>query len=613
MVFDQWIKKGGDSMGKRLKYLSFILILSALLILLCACNGGNGSDTTDTIESDAPAKELLVAGDGSAARIVISADASEDLRSGAESIAKRIEKNTGIKAQVEASWETESEEHDPEAVEILIGNTGYIESKKALQSLRYDEYGVVCYGNKIVVASYSETKLKRGITILVAWLNEYTSEDGTRISIPAGSREVASVSSVAKQLPMYENAIPTALAQVSNNVYELLFDDFTEADYTAYTARIGEEGYQRYTENRIDNNVFTTYTKGNYILTAMWTPNNDQMRLIIEDNTLTSLPKLESENVYRKEVCSTLFTQVGLNYQQGYLEGICDIMRLEDGSFIIVDGGHPLQENADRIYNVMKEQAPDPNNIVVAAWVFSHGHGDHVGFFKQFADTYSDKVTVEQFIYNSPVEEICSVIEEGSAEWKKVENALAVRFADSALVRAHPGQVFNIRNAKLTVLYTHDLYAPKDISWYNTTSLVFTIEADGVKAFLPTDAGEAIARVMLSLYSNTTFASDILQVAHHGIPSTATQLYPKVDPTYVLWPVGTGDISRRKDENGNYTSRDCVYYLQQSYNAFLFNSAKCKNNVFVANDDMYVLEYHDGEVTVHFYENDADYFARNND
>ena len=94
-----------------------------------------------------------------------------------------------------------------------------------------------------------------------------------------------------------------------------------------------------------------------------------------------------------EKVCDVTLTQVGLLYDVGSFNGMCYVMRLEDGSFIVTDGGHALQKNADRLYRILRKQAPDPDNIVIAAWIFSHSHGDHSGMFPYFTASYADRVS----------------------------------------------------------------------------------------------------------------------------------------------------------------------------------------------------------------------------
>ena len=79
------------------------------------------------------------------------------------------------------------------------------------------------------------------------------------------------------------------------------------------------------------------------------------------------------------------------------------LYKSSDGSFIIYDGGFSNSNTDGRKLNdVMTEQAPDPNNITIAAWVITHAHGDHHATFASEFTKYRSKVKVENVIFNPP-------------------------------------------------------------------------------------------------------------------------------------------------------------------------------------------------------------------
>jgi hypothetical protein len=67
--------------------------------------------------------------------------------------------------------------------------------------------------------------------------------------------------------------------------------------------------------------------------------------------------------------------------------GMVYAVRLADGSFIVVDGGMPAYGNADRLYNALKEYSND-EKPVIAAWLITHGHEDHIGGLTTFVEKY---------------------------------------------------------------------------------------------------------------------------------------------------------------------------------------------------------------------------------
>ena len=403
-----------------------------------------------------------------------------------------------------------------------------------------------------------------------------------------------------RAIPEFAGKMLSGIYDCTRNGYQALFEDMTKAEFTSYCETVESAGYTLYTKNDSwaynskNTNQFLTYITEEHVLTLLYTPSVKTLRVIVESRADTALAGLESENQYTKNVCSTLLTQIGVGYAQGHQNGMCYVMRLEDGSFLIVDGGHAAQVYADNIYKVMREQAPDPDNIVIAAWIFTHTHGDHVGVFPYFAALYNNRVKVERFIYNLPVSSAFV-----SSEWfdgnTGLEQTVKMKFPNAEVNRTHPGQIFYIRNAKINILYTADLYASKKIDYFNTASMVFTIEADGVKTMILGDIGSDGASVISSIYNGSILKSDVIQVAHHGILSSPSTLYSTINPEYVLWPLATTDY-KTKEPLEKY-----VGYKNGSHNNFFTKNADATKyvegvNLFLAEDDVVVLTFGENKV-----------------
>ena len=274
---------------------------------------------------------------------------------------------------------------------------------------------------------------------------------------------------------------------------------------------------------------------------------------------------------------------------------MCYIIRLEDGSFIIVDGGVDTTKERyeDRIYNILKKQAPDPDNIVIAAWLFSHAHDDHVDIFEYFCESYADKVTVERFIYNLPSSEQASAANDKWDRSAKVREWMDEYFPDVPKTKAHPGQTFYIRNAKIDILYTLDVYESA-LTDFNNSSVVFAVEAEGQKMMFLGDYMDE-GKTLMSLYSAQTLKSDIVQITHHGIGGRGgaiNNLYKAIAPTYAFWP------GLRIYEHNTY--RDLYNEAENQY--IVKNS-----EIFMAEDNVHVFTVKD--CTVEVYDTVAAYLA----
>ena len=94
----------------------------------------------------------------------------------------------------------------------------------------------------------------------------------------------------------------------------------------------------------------------------MLTDYNDELRVIVEKRSGTSLPTRENENVWTPvDGISTTITQIGLLSENASGEsrynGLSFVIRLADGSFIVIDGGHDNGNDHDKLYKILEKQS----------------------------------------------------------------------------------------------------------------------------------------------------------------------------------------------------------------------------------------------------------------
>ena len=549
---------------KFLKCLASILALLLLLTLIAACGedlpppeGDTEQEETESTEvgtQGAQGEQVLLADSTFAARIVYSAD-DASLSMSAQTIASLIKKRTGVAPSVEMDVLTSYDEHDIETVEILLGNTSYPESRKILETVGYGEWGAAMIGNKLVINAHTVAGSKAGATgFLNHIVTEYPAEEPV-MALPVDFRLTAVSDAIANRIPLVGAGELKCIYDSGDLTRTVSVKKLTQSDYTEYLHGIEDKGYSKYSENQIGKNLFATYTdQDGYALTVAYSADNRTLTAIVDRMEGRVLPGKEEDNVYDKtKKYETILTQVGLCYDlpegvspdtpeggegPDYTGGLLHIYRLEDGSFLIIDSGHDRDSLGDLIYDFLRKQAPDPDNIVIAAWIISHTHSDHVGGLINFAARYGSRVTVEQFIFNFPGKG-----SEGMTS--QTQKAMDYHFPDAKQIKTHAGDVFYVRNARIDVLYSFELIAPYDMSWYNECSLAFTVSAEGQRIMYLTDVGPLAIDRLCDMYGEA-MACDFVQVAHHGWNGT-NRLYELIDPDYVLFNGTTGP----QDKNGN--------------------------------------------------------------
>lgn len=372
--------------------------------------------------------------------------------------------------------------------------------------------------------------------------------DAPRPEIPEGSTLYT--------LPEYTYDSYKALWNVENGAEILLFNATSPDGYTNYLTDLENAGFTKYAENEIVGNLFSTWTNDELHVTMMYIPSQKSTRILAEPSSIT-LPTRQSENIYEDKGIANLVAQVGTNYDGHQNNGMCYIYRLCDGSFILADSGFNSPQCADAIYNTLVKLAPDPNNIVIAAWFLSHAHNDHVGGFYAFSTKYHSKVKVEQVVANYPTERVFSLTDTSNKHISRLTEHAAL-YDGCKVVEAHPGQEFFIRDAYIEMLYTWDMFTASVLTYMNNTSLVFTINFDDTKIMQLGDCGPLASPIITNAYGEY-IKSDYIQVAHHGYIGASAELNNTIAAPVVMWPASNGQYRSVMGEKIHAIFRDTPY------------------------------------------------------
>ncbi len=81
--------------------------------------------------------------------------------------------------------------------------------------------------------------------------------------------------------------------------------------------------------------------------------------------------------------------------------GMCYVIRLPDGRFIVIDGGQGFLPDQKRLLACLKEQTVC-GVPTIAAWILTHPHSDHFNAFADFNERYLEEVFIEKVLYNFP-------------------------------------------------------------------------------------------------------------------------------------------------------------------------------------------------------------------
>jgi hypothetical protein len=546
-------------MTKRL--LLILILLVSIVLSSVACAPSDPPDTLDTetdeysdsesvketvAETEAPEeseKKLVLFEDGKwSYRIVTRA-----LRSADEvdfSFGLTTELNALIGSAPHSANDTAIK--GEEVNEIIIGYTKHPEMKALYSELGYGEAQIKVKGNKIYIAAYSAD----GFEELQKHLKKQLKSGKSNGRIELSVKDLETRITVNEAL----NSIPTAnvgsFSCISNCGYGqtlIIIGETSKNDFDSYVESLKDHTCVSSTNE--SGNAAATFDFGNHILNVSYSKHDNGLRIILnKDSEPTELFNVPEK---AEKVCEPMLIMHGLAWRQAgytyYGYGMCYIIRLSDGRFIVIDGGFNRKKDADDLYALLTKYTPNGTTPTIAMWIITHAHIDHHGTFAlQFLSNYRTKVTVENVMFNPPGGGILTDPSNESVQGLMnghitLNNAIKIYKANN--LRSHVGDKYYVGDAVIDVLYTVDYQYPKQFDYYNTSSMILSITIAGQRIMITGDASNDAFDKTVKMYG-ASLKSDILQPAHHGgntgvDSNSATAVaegYKLMSPSVVIWP-----------------------------------------------------------------------------
>ena len=506
------------------------------------------------------------------------------------------------------------------SVEIAVGVTAHKISKELLAKLgNVDRYGILVKDGRVAVAGFNDVTLRQAVTLFNACMQDGKQADGTVLwpddLLLTGVKTTGNWFTDFPQ-PAYEGLTLTASEDVGQNSVEYCYtgSGVTTANYNDYCAKLVAAGFELYTENTIEGSVYRTYVSEEkaamlHVTYAAFTYAKAQnvtryqktIRIVssptgIKPQTQARLIEKEAFNPVQtfEKITDTRVTAMQMQRDIGNF-GNAYIITLEDGSFIIIDGGASESGSTDhhRMYRVLRDlyylahgytANETDHRIQLAAWYLTHSHGDHAGNFAQFAGTYGQKIDAERMLAN-----LCSDSETNNAYNPNngVRDNITMYTGSfktrMAYYKVRTGWKFYIRNVELEVLFTHEDLCPERLYYFNDSSTairmtIYNTDGNGNRQGKPTtvlwegDMFQKGCQFMRATYGSY-LKSDMGQVAHHGYAGCDWAYYQLVSPTIMWWPAAYQeaiDWSHPNSSNSTYRINGQVLYQLQSVEYFIF-------------------------------------------
>ncbi len=323
------------------------------------------------------------------------------------------------------------------------------------------------------------------------------------------------------------------------------------SEYNQYADFLLQVGFCEYAKNQIVENRYAKFINNGRAVSLAYSDSDKKLTIIAE--AVGGLFPRKEDNSYEDKGMTSLFTGMK-NENNPIYSGMGFVIRLCDGSFIIIDGGGGDLESKDsnRLLNILYSQKPtECEKPIVSAWIFTHCHDDHLGVFTVFSEDFHDKIVLEKIYYNFPNESDIRLKAKymfNDAHYSLFSFYETIRkyYSDAEIITAHSGEEYYIKNSVIEMLLSYeDLYPltfTDGLGDINESSLVFKIHIGGQTLLINADIDDEGINYLLKNFGDY-LKSDIMQMSHHGQNGTV-DYYKTVNPQYALMPITHTDENR---------------------------------------------------------------------
>lgn len=454
--------------------------------------------------------------------------------------------------------------------EFTVGIVERESVKNCLSELNGGEYCFRVQNGQFILTAWNETALAvayEQVKGLFADAADVTS-DVTTVSFPEGF-ELRGTGNAAWRVdaPLPEGLTLSNTLDTADDSLQYLYlgEGVGPEAFRTYCQKLEGEGYRLLTENEVEESLFATYVSEQEKL-MIYTAYNayahqeeyvqayeKALRVTVMPTDSVIVPEadiLSSDASYTK-VTESAITAVDLD--KGYV-GLCYVLTLEDGRFVVFDGGKRGDDNrmVEKLWSVLTElykniygTAPSKQNPVrVAAWVITHSHSDHYNVTREIMKKYCmlGQLSVEYLVGNFPSKSAVWPIYNSDIGQMTVVGAIKEMqgYSGCAFLKVHTGQKLYFANLQVEVMATYDSLNPVRIRVQNDTCTVLrcSFQKAGAEDYTMLwlgDANRDQSRLMCAMYGDY-LQSDLVQVAHHGGPGCENDLYNTVNASVVMFP-----------------------------------------------------------------------------
>jgi len=398
-----------------------------------------------------------------------------------------------------------------ELLTIFLGNCSDSLSQSIHSELSDTEYGIFCEGNKIVLAGFLAAGIERDCQRFIDDISN-VAKDAEKF-YPDGFVFREKYYLWEPTLPAPEFISKIGVYNCGDDKYSLCYRAVKGA-FEKYIKALTDASFLVVAQNAVNFNTLCVLERDGLTVYVNYHPRRCVLNISVTTRAY-SLPSYTCE----KEVCGYVLAQVWVKIGMGY------VIRLRDGSFIIIDSGHTI--DSERIIETLNQlDVLKKAKFKITAWIITHAHVDHYNGILMLAEKYSDQFDVRQFIYNIPDDSETVGYQVLDKRFNHVFPKALEQFGNPSVYKPHTGEKFDLDDIHIEVLYTHEDMFSEYLNEMNDTSTVLMMTIKSNKILFAGDIYSRGADILVSYYENN-LKCDYLQVPHHGYQNGGNAIFYK--------------------------------------------------------------------------------------
>lgn len=360
----------------------------------------------------------------------------------------------------------------------------------------------------------------------------------------------------------------------------------TLEDFLSYSDTLEKKGYKLYSKSSLSAGSFNPYPENLFYTFCGEKENvflsfNPSMHLTrIVETPKTSLPEIDNKEKNFDSVTAASITQYPVKI------GMCYIVQLTNGNFIMIDGGSFDDDDVSGIYSFLMKKSADKTPII-ENWIFTHPDVDHIELATHFLNRYLGKIKVLAFTYQFCDPDLITnkkIVDQVKTDTQALNDAIA-KYENAVVFTPHMGQTYYYSGLNVVFLWTCEDSYPAIFNNFNEVSLALKINfQNGKSALILGDCMHETCRRIAHTYGEY-LKCDYLQVTHHGLIGGDKMLYHFADPDVCFWPTPE---ERFLGKLKNQKYQWCIGEGGCDYNAFLRDN-KIKKRIHYPNKDIITI------------------------